>query len=100
MQAAYDRCFRAVPVTMDNLRPTTGRVALRCFRSQCPLCRAHETSGRKEAFEATLNATHILPWNCDDPSMKSQALEVGVDALPAYILLTPQSTRVVRPALE
>lgn len=98
MQSAYDRCFRAVPVTMDNLRPMTGRVALRCFRSQCPLCIAHEA--RKAAFEEALNATHILPWNCDDPSMKSQALEVGVDALPAYILLTPQSTRVVRPALE
>lgn len=94
MQSAFDRCYRAVPVTLDNVRPASGRIAIKCFKTTCPECRAFDADGRL-AFEETLDATHILPWNCDDPHLRALALDAGVHDLPAYILLTPSDTRVV-----
>ena len=96
MQSAFDRCYRAVPVTLSNVRPVNGRIALKCFKHACPACRSFDADGRK-AFEEELNVSHILPWSCDDPSLRRQAMRVGVTDLPAYIVLDANNAKVVRP---
>ena len=100
MQNAFDRCYRAVPVTLENLRPTRGTVAIKCFTTSCPNCRSFDLDldGRR-SFEQTLSATYVLPWNCDDPELGSMAVAVGVTDLPAYIVLSSDEVqpRVVRP---
>jgi hypothetical protein len=60
------------------------------------MCRSFEVDGRV-AFEESLGATHILPWNCDHALRRQQAMRIGVNNLPAYILLTPSETQVLHP---
>lgn len=96
MQSAFDRCYRAVPVTLDNIRPTHGRIALKCFKKACPSCRSYDADGRI-AFEEQLHVSRILPWDCDNPSLRRQARRAGVADLPSYILLDATETRVVQP---
>ena len=92
------RASQAVaPHTLDELRPSTGLVALRCTLHGCSACRRFETSGRA-AYERTLHAT-VLPWDCTNAEHRRLATDAGVDALPAYILIPPAPRRlqVVRP---
>lgn len=100
MHNAFERCYRAVPTaSLDDLRPSVGTVALKCFTTRCPTCRSYDMDGRI-AFEETLRADHVLPWNCDDQRRRAIARTAGVADLPAYVVLTRTTTRVVRPPLS
>jgi len=100
MHNAFERCYRAVPTTtLDHLRPSVGTIALKCFASQCPSCRSYDMDGRV-AFEETLGVNHVLPWNCDDQRRRAIARTAGVNDLPAYVVLTRTTTRVVHPPLS
>ena len=97
MQAAVERCYRAVPPTLADMRPRRDALALKCFRSDCVECRAFDADGRL-SFEESLGVTRVLPWCCDEADRRRVAVAAGVVDLPAYIVLSADgSTRVVRP---
>ena len=97
MHAALDRCYRAVPLTLDQLRPRRRGdvVALKCFLRDCVACRSFDADGRV-AFERTLGVRRIIPWSCDHPERRRLAVAAGVGALPAYILVPSHGPPTVR----
>lgn len=99
MQNAIERCYRAVPPNLENLRPKRhgDTIALKCVSHKCIECKSFEVDGRI-AFESSLKVNRILPWCCDDAERRRFALNVGVDDLPAYILIPSHGApRVLRP---
>ena len=99
MQSAIERCYRAVPPTLENMRPRRhgDTLALKCFLHDCSQCRTFDADGRLQ-FEESLGVKKVLPWCCDDTERRRIAIDVGVGDLPAYIILSADgSTRVTRP---
>ena len=104
MDAAMQRCYRAVPVrTLDEVvrmaqASEDGRVALRCTLADCAQCQAFRASGGRDAFEATLGTRAIVDWPCDDDAPRTIAMNAGVGDLPAYLVVaSDRSTRVLVP---
>ena len=101
MDAALQRCYRAVPLAhVRDLAPSRGVLALRCTKSGCISCADFATDGRI-AFEERLRARHpdfvaIRPWNCDVTEMRDLALAAGVSQLPAYVLVRASGEVAVR----
>ena len=97
MDVAIGRCYRAVPATLEGLRPRTGAIALRCVLRGCSACKSFDADERA-AFEPTLGVRHVLPWGCDDEARRRIATEAGVTDLPAYVVVPATGpVRVVRP---
>lgn len=99
MQSAIERCYRAVPPTLDNMRPQRqgDTLALKCFQTECIKCRTFDADGRI-SFEESLGVKRVLPWCCDDDERRRIAIDAGVSAIPAYIILSADgSTRIIRP---
>lgn len=101
MDAAMQRCYRAVPLAhVRDLAPYRGALALRCTKSGCISCADFATDGRI-AFEERLRAdtpdlAAIRSWNCDVPELRALALDAGVSDLPAYILVRASGEVAVR----
>lgn len=98
MDAALERCFRAIPLTsFEDLRPTSGALALLCYKSDCVDCKAYSQDGRA-AFEETLAVDRVVPFNCDTSHHRDLAMGVGVNKLPAYVLVPHRGeVRMIRP---
>lgn len=99
MRSAKRRAIVSCPKSLDELRPRRGErpVALACSMTGCSACAAFDAEGRDD-YEARLSVTHdIIPWKCDKGRRVTLAMDAGVDELPAYLLLSHDATRVVRP---
>jgi hypothetical protein len=99
MWPAQRRAIDVAPrVTLDDLRPYRGEVALRCTLRGCTECATFETEGRA-AYERELRArgaADVLHWDCADPARRRVALAAGVDALPAYVIVPSRGAPRVR----
>ena len=101
MDAALQRCYRAVPPAhLRDLAPARGVLALRCTRTGCIACADFETDGRI-AYEERLRGAEtrgvtIRRWNCDVPELRDLARAAGVTDLPAYVLVRPSGDVTVR----
>lgn len=89
------RATRAVPRTLDDLRPRRAgaRRAYRCSMRGCRKCAEFETEGRS-AYEDALRAKGmtVVDWDCSERQRTHRRLaeEAGVDDLPAYFVLTSE----------
>ena len=91
---ALERSFRAVPVkTLDELRPTRGRIALRCYLPNCTSCASFDGDGRV-AFEESLEVSRIIPWNCSAPENRRLAKRYGIKDIPAYIIVPSRPGKI------
>lgn len=97
MNAAVDRCLRALPPTLVALRPAHGAVALRCYRAGCAACSDFAVNDRA-AYEAALGMT-VIPFDCGDPQKRDLARYAGVRDLPAYVVVPAHGPVTVRTAL-
>ena len=86
MHSALERSYRAVPPTLNDLRPRSGKVALKCYRTRCPRCSSFESDGRIP-FEESLDVRRVIPWCCDTEEKAELARKAGVSDLPSYIVL-------------
>ena len=103
MDAALERCYRAVPPTsLREMAHPQHAVALRCTRGACSACADFAMDGQK-AYELRMRRRHpnlvIRPWNCDVPAFRRLARSVGVTDLPAYVVLSPDGRTEVRRAI-
>lgn len=71
-------------------------VLLLCQRPGCVQCSSFESYGRA-ALEAEMGGrgVRVVDWDCSDARRRALALDAGVTAVPAYVLLTPTGERTV-----
>lgn len=88
MHEGFYRAMEAIgPRSLEDLRPGTGRIALRCTLPGCTQCADFEASGAQGRFETRLSVHRTLHWDCSRPQHKHLARACGVDRIPAYVIL-------------
>ena len=85
-EARYRALACNPPGTLKELAPYRGTVALRCSQAGCARCATFESE--RDAFEGSLQVDSIVPWDCSGPKRRKLAVDAGVAALPAYIILS------------
>ena len=100
MEIARYRALACVPPnTLAELTPARGTIALQCSAPGCARCATFEVEERAEFEKASLDGVdYIVPWNCADHHRRQLAMDAGVRAIPAYVLLSASSEpRVLTP---
>lgn len=99
MEFARYRALACVPPdTLAELTPVRGTIALRCSAPGCARCATFEVEERADYEKTFHGVDHIVPWNCADPHRRQLAMDAGVRAIPAYVLLSSSSEpRVLTP---
>ena len=84
------------PPDLRAFRPRAGEppVALLCTLPGCRECARFERA--RPSYEAReLPGFDVWPWNCGRPAKHQLARGAGVDAIPAYVVLTSDSVRIL-----
>ena len=73
------------PSSVEDMRGSS-RIVLHCFVPGCANCNDFEPY-RHSFEEERFGHTGITPWDCSDEGKRALALNVGVNALPSYVVI-------------
>ena len=88
MQEALYRALHTVPPrTLNEIRPPTGAIVLRCTMAGCTRCAQFETEGRDAYERREFRGLRVRHWDCTDETRRDLVMSAGVDEVPAYVRL-------------
>lgn len=98
MDDALYRSYNAVPITsFDELRTWPSQTAVYVGSDGCEHCAALETEHWDDAIAGLrrIGVAHLATFKCHDAATREVAIAVGVDDVPAFVVVNGRDTRII-----